>query len=209
LNVLDRLDESGYIKSDITDARLGEVFLVQGVVRFMDYRLLKDCWEYIAPMTITGAQQAKGAPLKQAERDQIKNLFKIVQKLPHSVELIVYAGDKMVWTCPNPENLLIAPDTLTFSHGSSIPGEWSMVATLDGVPASHGDQFMTDLAADVGAKPMVKELQVAFAQIAEGLRSLLGRPYFAYAATPLVIFRKLEAPSRSGELVRSPAESQT
>ena len=189
--MLDLLDEAEYIAPDITGARLGQIFLIQGVLRFMDYRLLKDCWEYIAPITIQGAQ-TKGGPLKQADRANMQNLFKLVQKLPHSVELIVHSGDRMVWTCPNPENLLISPETLTFSHGSSIPGTWSMVATLDGLPASEGDQFMTDIAADMAAKPMVKELQTAFETIVVALRSLLGRPFRAYAATPLIIFRKVE-----------------
>jgi hypothetical protein len=46
--------------------------------------------------------------------------------------------------------------------------------------------------ADMAAKPMVKELQNAFEQIVMGLRSLLSRPFKAYAATPLIIFRKVE-----------------
>lgn len=195
LNVLDSLDERGYIKPEITRARLGEVFVIEGALRFVDYRLLRDCWEQIAPITI--AQQNQVKPMKQPEKDKIKNLFKLMQKLPHSVELILYAADAMIWTCPNPSNLTVASETLAFTHGSSIPGSWFMVATLDGTPAKDGDTFTSDLKADLLAKPMVKELQIATAQMIDGLRSLLGRPYGAYAATPLVIFRKIKAPDRA------------
>jgi len=128
--------------------------------------------------------------MKQAEKESLKNLFKLLQKLPHSVELILHAGENMVWTCPNPGNLTVASETLTFTHGSSIPGTWFMLATLDAVPAKAGDEFTADLLADIAAKPMVKQLQIALSQISDGLRTLLGRPFFSYAATPLVILGK-------------------
>jgi hypothetical protein len=95
LNVLDLLDEGEYIAPDIAETRLGQIFLVKGVLRFMDYRLLKDCWEHIAPITIQGAQETKGSPLKHGEKANMQNLFKLVQKLPHSVELIIHSGDRM------------------------------------------------------------------------------------------------------------------
>ncbi len=193
LNVLDGLDESHYIRPDIASANIGELFLMKGSIRFLDYRVLKDCWEFIASMT-TAENRKKGIHTSQAEKDAQKNLFGMMQKVPHSVELLLHgSAGEMVWTCPNPANLTIPSETLTFLHGSSIPGEWFLVGSLDGKPAAKGESFTDELLADRLAKPMVKELQIALSQIADGLRAMLGRPYYAYGATPLVIFRKIEA----------------
>ena len=74
--------------------------------------------------------------------------------------MILHAGEQMVWTCPNPENLTVASETLTFSHGSSIPGKWFMVATLDAMPVKASGDFTAGLMADFAAKPMVKQLQI-------------------------------------------------
>jgi hypothetical protein len=192
LNVLDSLDEHGYIRPDITRARLGEIFVIEGSLRFFDYRLLKDCWEQIAPMTIE--QQNKVKPMTLPEKENLKNTFKIMQKLPHSVELILHADSAMIWTFLNPGSLTVSSETLAFTHGTSIPGSWFMVATLDATP-KDADKVEADLLADLKAKPMIKEFQTATAQVVDGLRKMLGRPHGSYAATPLVIFRKIKAPS--------------
>jgi hypothetical protein len=65
-----------------------------------------------------------------------------------------------------------------------------MVASLDAIPAKDHDALESEMAADFLAKPMVKDLQIAMSQMLDGLRGLLGRPYAAFGATPLVIFRK-------------------
>jgi hypothetical protein len=183
LNVLDRLDELGYISPDIKAASLGDLFLIQGKIRFLDYRLLKDCWDEIYPFTVQQQQQEQGGKLlKASQKEQMKNIFKLMKALPHSTELILHHADLMVWTNPNPEHLTVASNALMFSHGSSLPGTWGMLASLDGKP---------EIQEDFAAMPMVKEFQFAMWQVTEGLRQILGRPYAAYAATPLVIYREI------------------
>jgi hypothetical protein len=182
LNVLDKLDELGYICPDIKAAGLGDLFLIQGKIRFLDYRLLKDCWDEIYPFTISQQQEQARKLLKASQKENMKHLFKLMKALPHSTELILHHEDLMVWTNPDPEHLTVASNSLMFSHGSSLPGKWGMLASLDGKP---------EIQEDFAAMPMVKEFQFAMWQVTEGLRQILGRPYAAYAATPLAIYREI------------------
>lgn len=186
LNALDLLDEFGFLHKTIAEAQLGDIFVAAGGIRFLDYRLLQNCWEPIVDHELA----SQGHQLKSAQKTQLKSIFRVIEKLPHSLELIIHTGEETIWTSPRAEFMTIQPDTLTCSHGSSIPGQWHIVAILDGLPASRDSEFSFDFL----TKPMVKELQVALAQMNEGLRAMLGRPYEAYAATPLLIFRKVSKP---------------
>ena len=52
LNVLDRLDELGYIREGVGATALGELFLVHGRMRFMDYKIIQKRWDCIHVATI-------------------------------------------------------------------------------------------------------------------------------------------------------------
>ena len=182
-NVLNRLSELGYINENIAQAGLGDLFTATGRMRFMDYKLIKNCWESIHLATLY-EQQAKGQHMKPAEKAVLKNNFKILESLPHSTELTFHTGISNIWTCLNPCHLKIDPATLAFAHGSAIPGTWTMLATLDARPFSEAEALQDQM-----EMPIVREMQLGMAQALDAIRSLLGRPYTFYAATPILVFR--------------------
>lgn len=179
LNVLDLLDERSFIAPSVRSAKLGQIFIARGKIRLLDFKVLRDCWEDVSSIVLAG-HQGSGKHPKQSDKEGLKRVFSLLKKLPHSTELVIHTESDMIWTNADPKNLTITSDTLTFSHGSAIPGTWGMVGILDGTP---------DIEDDFVSRPMVKELQIAMFSITAQLRELLGRPVGAYAATPLVIYR--------------------
>ena len=193
INVLDKLDERGFIRQSLAGANLGDIFYIEGRIRFLDYRILQNCWEAIQGVMIAD-QQAKGQHLKSAEKANLKNNFKLIQALPHMTELTLYTATDSIWTSLNPNYLRVEPASLAFAHGTVVPGSWSMIAALDARPSSSEEALNEQL---IG-QPASTEFQSGMCQAMEAMRTFLGRPQSAYAATPLLIFRTINPAADSG-----------
>lgn len=189
LNVLDRLDEFGWIAHDVSNAGLGDLFLAEGRIRFLDFKLIQNCWDPIQA-AVLAEQQAQGKHMKQNARAAVSNNFNILKALPHSTELTLYTAQEHIWTCINPAHLRVDPATLAFSFGSALSGRWHMLATLDARPDS-ADEILQAMA----EMPMGREMQIGMSQAMDGIRMMLGRPYTSYGATPILIFRYTKKPA--------------
>lgn len=187
LNVLDKLDELGFVHGAMSEAGLGDLFLAEGRARFLDFKIIKNCWENIHTATVL-EKQAQGQHMKSAERAQLKNNFKLMESLPHSTELTLHTEDEHIWMCLNPIHLKVDPATLAFSHGTAIPGKWTLLATLDARPDTE-----EDIINDSAQMPIVREMQAGMVQAMDGVRLMLGRPFAFYAATPILIFRTVHS----------------
>lgn len=183
LNVLDELDKLGAIGEDLGGVGLGDIFMVQGRMRFLDFKIIKNCWSAIHNATVL-QQQSKGQHLKASAKAELKNNFELMASLPHSTELTFHTGAESIWTPVNPAYLKTDPATLAFAFGTSIPGTWSMLAILDARP-DKSEQLLEDAM----AMPMPTDAQLGLFQAIETLRIVFGRPQAFYAATPILIFR--------------------
>jgi hypothetical protein len=189
LNVLDRLDELGHIRDGVGATALGELFLVHGRMRFIDYKIIQKSWDCIHNATIQ-EQQSKGQHLSNAQKAVLKNNFKILESLPHSTELTFHTGTESLWSCLNPCHLRVDPATLAFAHGTAIPGEWTMLAILDARPYDEEEELE-----NLVKMPIVREMQLGMHQALEGIRGILGRPYTFFAVTPVLVFRYSKPPA--------------
>ena len=195
LNVLDRLGEGGYIGKSIHNATLGQIVAIEGRLRVFDYHMMRSCWEEI------GKVMSLGPGVKQSQKHGVKIMFDLMAKLPHALEMMIHSGSDLIWSAPDPRNLMVTAETLLFNFGTSIPGTWTILATVDGFPSpSDGEEFAKQQEEESANKPMVKEMQLAMAQMVEGLRQTFGRPYPAYAVTPLVIYRGIPTANKYSRL---------
>ncbi len=182
LNVLDRLNELGYIRDDLDASALGDLFMAEGAIRIVDYTMMRECWSAISSLAITD-QKAKGQHVKPAAKSNEKNALELLKNLPHSTELLLQAGQRTIWGYLRPEFLRTPSATIGFAHGTEVPGTWRIIAALDALPDEMADQ------SNHNAPPIFTELQSGMVEAMKTLRSVFGRPPQAYAATPLLVFR--------------------
>ena len=186
INVLDRLNELGYIRDGLEAAALGDLFMASGSVRIVDYTILRECWSSIGSIA-AAEQQAKGQHKKPAAKSNERSLLELIKNLPHSTEIMLQAGQRTIWGYLRPEFLRTPSATISFAYGTELPGSWHIIAALDALPDEMEDQT------NHNPPPIFTELQLGMVEAMKTLRGVFGRPAQAYAATPLLVFRHTSA----------------
>ncbi|MBC7926100.1 MAG: hypothetical protein H7039_10640 [Bryobacteraceae bacterium] len=195
LNLLDGLDEEGFIHDDIWPAGIGQVVLISGSLRILDIRLMRDLWGSAVKLARAGQKK------KPDQHDTEKTVVEILSRLPHALQMNLIGSPPgrgaiafMAWTTLNPEHMTVNPDDLAFKHGADLVGLWHCIAVVDALPEKERPQPVSS----------GREMEDAMVQMLSGLREAFGRPPQAFGVTPLLIFRKCErrpsAQTENGEL---------
>ena len=85
-------------------------------------------------------EEDQGRQLKQAEA-----LFDIVKVLPHALQATIEGSTASAWMTLSVERMITSPDDFALKHGSSIPGTWFVIGTLDARPTPTEPAATTDL----------------------------------------------------------------
>jgi hypothetical protein len=71
---------------------------------------------------------------QEQQRKQAEALFDIVGLLPHALQATIEGALASAWMTLSPDQMVTSPDDFALKHGSSIPGIWSVIGTLDTRP---------------------------------------------------------------------------
>lgn len=184
LNLIRELQQAGFIQTDIASAALGQIVLFRGNIQVLDYRLLQRLWEPMLAHQLllqpahTAAQQKE----KKAAAEGQKHLVKVVENLPHLVQIRAFNDAHQLWGTLEPELMVTGASDLAFKYGPCIPGEWLVLAVLDAKPFSDSDLKLPN---------GLGEVEAGMLQMAIQLKMLFGRGSLDFGMTPLAIYRRV------------------
>jgi hypothetical protein len=191
LALLDYLDERTLIQRDIANARIGQFVLVTGGLTFLDLRLLNEILEVPQLKTALIRGIAKIPEVNTSEIElktpekRAEFVLGILRLLPTTLQFTLDAKPVRVWGTLEENSITGSPTSMALSHGETIPGEWSVVGILDGLPDAGIDISQTAAAKDPAP------LKRAMGGMANIARKVFGRPADTYSVTPLLIYRKV------------------
>jgi len=201
---LDRSNQRGMIKRELSSANLGQIVLSSGKIDFYDPTAMKDSLAIASIKKLIqdgalnsqiGNHNSLPAPLKKKkDKEFIDNFnlaFDMLKILPHSKQLTIRGEVNTVWCSLNSDCLIGTSSDLMLKYGANIPGCWHVVGILDAKPESgfeadeqqEGSTYSSD-----SGEGVMAQFYTAIAPLA---RTVLGRPNSAYGVTPLLIFREV------------------
>lgn len=186
LNVMGMLQEHDLISTDLENANYGQLVLIEGSIRFVDLRLLRDNWKHIGKV-IASAMPDMTASHKRKKQEQAESfgiIADFASTMPHLLSLRMISGEHSTWSTLEPDNMVINPFDLMMKHGSIIAGTWHMIGLLDAKP--YDDVSDGIIPSNMGESG----IEYVMSEMVGGLRGLMGRNSEAYGITPLAIFRK-------------------
>lgn len=186
-SVIDRLDELGFIKKNISATAMGQLLLCSGTIKFHDIRMMRDLWDPIMKMSINQqANQAGGKANKSLLQHKTKEaelLKSILSALPHALLMTLFSEGQSLWASLEEEHLKINSDDITLKHGANFAGKWHVLAILDAKPDDNS----------ITSPVTGNELFDGMTEMLTVIRTVLGRPANAYGITPIAIFRAVSA----------------
>ncbi|MFC5741610.1 DUF6414 family protein [Dyella tabacisoli] len=174
INALTILQQTGRIK-DESQLTLGSIVQISGKVNLRDLDLIKRLWDPFTKTIIGNAPSHKKAKVKH----EIDIAGSVLKEIPPTVQVKLRTATNDFWGMLNDSDPTFSSHFIALKHGGTLQGEWYIVGILDALPdqaPSESDEMSGNLIADM-------------AEVVNGLRELVGRPYSAFGITPLAIFR--------------------
>lgn len=191
LNVINSLDEHGFIKKDFKTAGMGSVVLVKGSAALLDVGLIKSLWEPALDFFVSFLpdKTARHRSEKKQLRDQWSKFGNILSRFPLSVQIHLDSEGSKLWASLNQECMIARSDDIALKYGGSITGECIVIGVLDARP-DEGDRSgeSEHLDADLDISDF-SNLFAAMTTMMNSIRDLVGRPSGAYGITPIMISR--------------------
>lgn len=194
--MINRLDELGFIHKELNDEMLGNLVLLEGRLGVTDVGVVRELVEpalnfYIKDLMKKNTKETR--ELAKTLKDNSKEAITMVKGVPFGLEakLLHHTGKhdeetgialcNEVWMTLNRQELLGTPTDLNFKHSEFLAGNWYVLGVLDALPFDSFT-FNTD----------PNEFRDGVLTIIKMMREFAGRPQTAYGITPIAIFRVLK-----------------
>ncbi|MDV7620555.1 hypothetical protein ACKEPO_15950 [Acinetobacter baumannii] len=195
--MIDRLDELGFIRKELNADMLGNLVLLKGRLGVFDIGVSKELMDPALNMHIKDLERdprnkKEAAELKKNKQD----LVNFCKSIPFSLEakVLVKTGSKTdegvdlaeeVWMTLNRAEMSGSSHDLNFKHGEFLAGDWHVLGVLDALPF---DDFTFDTDKN--------DFREGISSLIQLMKEFVGRPKTAYGLTPIAIFRVLKAKAK-------------
>ncbi|TQC94708.1 hypothetical protein FK216_15610 [Moraxellaceae bacterium AER2_44_116] len=193
--MINRLDELGFIYRDLNESMLGNLVLYKGTLGVVDIAGTKDLVEPTLNIFISEQLQGGNAAQKKEAQElkkSLKDIVQVVKVLPFALEarLLVNSGKEddsgiplldEVWMTLSREEMVGSTHDLNFKHGSYLAGEWFVIGVLDATPFDGFNISESESGMRQGVHALTSMMKNQF-----------GRPESAYGLTPIAIFRVIK-----------------
>ncbi len=188
LDLVAGLRDSGYLKEDPTEYRLGDIILVSGQLSLVNFdvvapitRLLaegqSDNTQGINRKERRASQKQPQAPAsKPREADILRAVPDIV---PLTVQLYLKNATHLIWGLIEGSGSREPISNIVLKYGPGIPGLWHLLALVD-VVEDEEQKF-----------DFLPKVALQLSESSRAMRPLFGRPKNCIGVTPLLLFRKL------------------
>jgi hypothetical protein len=191
-------------------ARLGSLVKFDGLVQFLDLRIMRNLWEpsvraFLQAQTQTPQTESTRKERREQRRQQpqvpdiIKIGLDILKEVPHLLHMTFLAQSGFrFWAAAQPSYLTISSEDLVMKFGAVMDGLWTVVGIVDGrigVPPEP-----------LKLSPVLDGVVTAMA----GLREAIGRPQDHWGLTPIAIYAPLRgaAETEAGPEDSTPTEEK-
>ena len=184
--MIDRLDELGFINYDLNENQLGNLVLLKGSLSVFDVAGMKDV---IDPAINFAINQLPNT--KPSEKQSINKLKKVMDPFVSFMKAVPFAlqarffdrgdFDQEVWMTLNRTEMFNDVNDINFKHGDVMAGDWHVLGVLDAIP---NDQFVK--------ATETNEVNQMVENFTKMMKEQFGRPTTAYGMTPIAIFRVIK-----------------
>lgn len=188
--MINRLDELGFIYRDLVPENLGSLILLKGALSVDDIETTKNLMEPALGVFMHLLQTDK--PSQRTEKNKIKTLAKpfleFLKNIPFSLScnLYVQADDDSltdVWMSLSRDGMSSNIHDINFKHGQKLAGQWYVLGILDAIPNIYDENKRT-----MPDKEGLDQFKSALSDVMKQF----GRNDTAYGITPIAIFRELK-----------------
>ncbi|MGP1571861.1 MAG: DUF6414 family protein [Moraxella sp.] len=197
-DIIDRLDELGFIGRDLVADNLGRLILLKGHLSVVDVDMFKQLIQPALNFYINDLNhqiKASSGPVKQALQSEladikrIKNdMIELIKGVPFAIQGRFLSKTKTnqedyhnVWMTLNRDELIGDTNDLNFKHGLFVSGEWYLLGVLDALPYD-----------DFSYQYNSNQFNGMIEHIITSLKEAAGRPKESFGITPIAIFRNIE-----------------
>lgn len=182
-DVINRLDELGFIEHHLSPDNLGRLVLLSGKLGISDISLLKDASDALLKQVAEDKASLennlnKRKKIYDQEIKANKHIFDFLKQIPYSLEARLLLNGDEVWMTLNREEIIGSAYEINFKHGDFLSGNYYVLGVLDATPND-----------DYSNHQHQNELRVAMSSMTQELKKLMGRPNSCYGITPIAIFR--------------------
>ncbi|WP_336004832.1 hypothetical protein [Acinetobacter pittii] len=191
--MIDRLDELGFIRKELNADMLGNLVLLKGRLGVFDIGVSKELMDPALNIHIKDLERDQRTKKEAAELKKNKqDLVNFCKSIPFSLEakVLVKTGSKTdegvdlaeeVWMTLNRAEMSGSSHDLNFKHGEFLAGDWHVLGVLDALPF---DDFTFDTDKN--------DFREGISSLIQLMKEFVGRPKTAYGLTPIAIFRVLK-----------------
>ena len=130
VEVMNRLDEQGYIHRDLEAVAVGGLVLVKGRLMLRDFSQFPACWPIIKK-ALPLQDMAKTANIsfagggKSISNADVEGFIKsLIDNIPQPVQMTFQSSYEYLWSTWSEDGFVVSPVGIFLKHKSIIPGEW-------------------------------------------------------------------------------------
>lgn len=190
--MINRLDELGFIYRDLSPENLGSLVLLNGYLNVSDIEVMKNAIEPSIDFMCNNMPDKTEAHKRQkkAMESSMKPLASFMKIIPFALSCNLFVPNEsedsltQVWMSLAREDMPSTIHDINFKHGDKLAGKWHVLGVLDAIP-NHLDENKKLL-------PNNDDLDV-FKKALSEMMNMFGRSSEAYGMTPIAIFRVLRS----------------
>lgn len=184
--MIDKLDELGFISRELSENSAGNLVLLNGVLSITDIETLQNLLEpTMYFVTEDEYSQLHGDNKKRAIKkklDDSKPMVQLIKAIPYALEARLKVGEDMVWMTLNRGEMVGNPHDINLKHGKVLFGEYYVLGVLDAIP---NDDMNIDMTTGSFGDVIL--------ELSQSLKATMGRSIDSYGITPIAIFRVIRA----------------
>ncbi|MCK4089671.1 hypothetical protein HCY66_06170 [Acinetobacter radioresistens] len=189
--MINRLDELGFIQRELSPENLGDLVLVQGYLNITDIEVMKGVIDPTIQFSLNSMPNTTAAHKDKRKKfeETLRPVIDFLKNVPFALSCNLFVppeeGDELtqVWMSLAREDMSSVIHDINFKHGEKLAGKWYVLGVLDAIP-NHMDESKITL-------PNSGEME-QFKKAMSEMMKLFGRDDHAYGMTPIAIFRVLK-----------------
>lgn len=192
--MINRLDELGFIQKNLSPENLGDLVLVQGYLNITDIEVMKGVIDPTIKFALNSMPNTTGAHKEKRKsfENTINPVIEFMKNVPFALSCNLFvpfeSDDQLtqVWMSLAREDMSSVIHDINFKHGEKLAGKWYVLGILDAIPNSMDSSNIV--------LPNSGEME-QFKKAMSEMMKMFGRDDEAYGMTPIAIFRVLKPKS--------------
>lgn len=186
--MINRLDELGFIYRDLVPENLGSLILLKGALSIDDIETTKNLMKPSFDLAMDLMPTNESSQQKEQMAKIMKPLVDFLEHIPFSLScnLYVQKDDSSlvdVWMSLSRDGMSSNIHDISFKHGTKLAGQWYVLGILDAIPNQYDENKWT---------MPDREGFDQFKSALSNVMKLFGRNDNAYGITPVAIFREIK-----------------